>query len=393
MKGFKNKYFFVGIAVALVAGGVGCQKHKEFSGAEIAEAQDGFGLTSEFVATSNLVDLGVDETIGFSAAFNQRVSWELVVEGLNSGATMTFAGIGEYFVAENVIFDGRSTSERFFMSDEYVVAKLMVSGADTVFTIDSIETVRAYSYHRKEYNGVKHIVVDNFETAGGYKYSPVSLAVSTDALDSDVDFKGGENVVIEGNRSFKMSGQDDNNNGWVGGMNSENLVDFYLFSSENQLLIDSGINPEDLYFNIYIYGTGIESTAVQLKVYEYDHKTFMQGDTVEAPLASREDMRFAIYQAGEQGPPIAKTPYDQSINDGWIFDISIDWTGWKMVSIPYSSFRAANEFGAGAAGDRIKESWRICGMAVSLLAFPSTGVYVETYIDQLVITQGGKFQK
>lgn len=394
MKGFNKKYLFIGIAVALVAGGVACKKNKDFSGAEIAEAKEGFGLTTPFVATTNLVNLGSGETVGFSASFNQRVSWELVVEGLNSGATKTLTGLGEFFVAENVVFDGRATSERFFMSDEYVVAKLMVSGADTVFTVDSIETIRSYSYHRKEISGVKHIVIDNFETSGAFKYSPVSLAIATDALDSDVDFIAEENIVVEGARSYKMSGQDDNNNGWTGGMNSENLIDFYLFPNESQLLIDSGIDPEDLYFNIYIYGTGKESTAVQLKVYEFDHTSlYVPKEDSTYYISNREEMRSAIYQAGVGGPPTAKTPYDQSINDGWIFDISVDWTGWKLASIPYSSFRAANEFIAGAGGDRIKESWRICGMAVSLLAFPTTGLYTETYIDQLVITQGGIFQK
>jgi len=389
MKGFNKKYLGFGIAVAMLAGGVSC-KRDGFSGPELSAATDGFELTTSFAVTDTIVNLGADETISFSAAFNQKVSWEIVVTGVKSGAEKTFTGIGEFIDPSQAIFEGRASSARFFSSDEYVRADLSILGLDSVYSIDSLETVLFYSYHRKVLSGVKHIVIDNFESSGAYKYSPVSLAVATDALDSDVDFIANESIVVEGDRSFKMAGTDVNNNGWTGGMNSENLVDFYLVGNAMNLLIDSGIAPEDLYFNMYIYGTGHESTAVQLKVYEYDHKSFVKNDSVHE-LKTREDMRFDIFAPGP--PPLAKNPYDQGINDGWIYDVEVSWTGWKLVSIPYSEFRAANDLLFGGNGDRVKESWRICGMAVSLLAFPTTGVYTETYIDQLVITQGGRFQK
>lgn len=147
-----------------------------------------------------------------------------------------------------------------------------------------------------------------------------------------------------------------------------------------------------MYFNLYVYGTGHENTTVEFKVYEYDHKTFINQDSVEAPIKNREDIRYALYQEVD-GTPVAKTPYDQSVYDGYIYDQEVTWTGWKLVSIPYSYFRPANDFLTGGGGDRIKESWRIYGMAISLLSYPSTGFYTETYIDQLVITQGGRFQK
>jgi hypothetical protein len=392
MKVLNNKYLLLGVGLALLAGGIACKKKKEFSGPDLSIAKDGFELTSTFDVSDTVVNLGINETIGFSAAFNQKVSWEVVLTGLESKAEMTYNGTGEYFVAEDVQFDGRSGTNRFFINDEYVNASLTVLGLDSVFSIDSIETIQSYSYHGKVINGVKHIVVDNFEQAGGLKYGPVSLAVADDALDSRLEFLADTNFSVEGSRSFKMAGNDDNNNGWMGGINSENLVDFYLVQDTSRLLIDSGIDPANLFFNIYIYGAGYESTAVQLKVYEYDHKTFIQGDTV-VPLLTREDMRFDIFQAGVGGPPTAKTAYDQGVNDGWIFNVEVSWTGWKRVSIPYTSFWAANEFTAGAGGDRKKESWRICGMAVSLLAFPATGIYSEVYVDELVITQGGRFQK
>jgi hypothetical protein len=382
MKRLSKKYFGIGIAVALLTGGFGCQKNNDFSGPVLVPAQDDFALTTSFAVSDTTVNLELEETLTFSATFNQKASWKVVVKGLKSGAEKYYNGVGDHFTNESVVFDGRSNSQRFFISDEYLSASLYIMGHDSIFTIDAIKTIKSYSYHRKVINGVKHIVVDNYEEAGAFKYGPVSLAVAPDVADSEVSILADTNYVVEGNRSFKMCGRDDNNNSWSGGMNSENLIDFYLVDNTSELLIDSGIAPTDLYFNMYIYGAGRESTSVQFKVYEYDHKTFMQGDTVEAPIKSREDMLSA-----------AKVPYDQSVNDGWIFDVEVTWTGWKLVSVPYSEFRAGNEFAMGGGGDRQKESWRICGMAVSLLSFPKTGVFTETYVDELVITQGGKFQK
>ncbi len=390
MNGLKIKYFIAGTLFVLLAGAMACKKDQDYSGPEVAAAKEGFALTKEFAASSQVVNFQ-SEKLSFSADFNQKVSWDLQVKGLSSGAVKSYKGLGEYFNETEVVFDGRSSTTRFFNADEYVSAELTILGLDSAFVIDSIQTKKGYSYHSKEINGVKHILVDDFER--GNTYNKVSLAVSPDQKDSEIDFVADTNLMMQGERSYKMSGQDDNNNGWIGGMNSENLVDFYLYPNNQSSLIDSGIDPSELYFNIYIYGSGTASTAVQLKVYEFDHKTFMQGDTLEVPLKDRSDMRDAIYKPGVGGPPTARNPYDQSVNDGWIFDIEVSWTGWKLASVPYSSFRAANEFAMGAGGDRIKESWRICGMAISLLAFPTTGIYAETYGDYLVITQGGKFQK
>jgi len=185
-----------------------------------------------------------------------------------------------------------------------------------------------------------------------------------------------------------MRGQDDNNNGWSGGTNSENLVDFYLVDSLPKLLIDSGVPEDKLFFNVFIYGTGKASTTVQLKVYEYDEKTY-EKDTMIV-LDSREALRHALF-AGDGLPP--RITYDQSKNDGYIHDVQVNWLGWKLVSVPYSSFRSNADPAAGGGGDRNKESWRICGMAVSLLSFPETGQLTEAYVDYLSVTIGGTFQR
>ena len=79
----------------------------------------------------------------------------------------------------------------------------------------------------------------------------------------------------------------------------------------------------------------------------------------------------------------------QSVSDGWIYDIIVDWNGWKQVSIPYSAFRAANDPLTGGGGNRIKQPGRISAVAVSLLSYPTTGEFVKSYIDFLTVTENG----
>lgn len=392
----KNKIFQYGLGFLVLLGGLSgtssC-KRKSFAGPELSSAQEGFAFTSAFQANKPLLSFNdVDPTIGFSASFNQKVSWEVVVHGLASGAKRKYTGTGDAFTADQIVFDGRANGVPFFRSDEYLRAELLILGLNDTTVVDSIETINGYSYHRQVRHGVKHIVVDDFEQSSGSKYAPVSLAVATDAADNGIEFIADTNNLTQGVRGYKMLGRDVNNNGWCGGMNSENLVDFYLVQNPTQLLIDSGVKPEELYFNMYVYGTGKANSTVEFKVYEFDHKSlYVAAEDTTYIINNRADMLKAISDGG--GPPLAREPYDQSVNDGWIYDQVITWTGWKLVSVPYSQFRAANDLLSGGNGDRVKESWRICGMAVSLLSYPTTGNLVETYIDYLTITTGGKFQQ
>ena len=131
-------------------------------------------------------------------------------------------------------------------------------------------------------------------------------------------------------------------------------------------------NPENLYFNLYIRGTGQSNTAIELKAYELD-----SADS-KADLASI--IGTYVYNSGAQAN-----------NDGWIYDIVVDWEGWKLVSIPYSKFKPSSDLTTGGNGNRTKEPWKVTGMAVSLLSYPTPGLNVSADIDYVVISEGGPF--
>jgi len=192
------------------------------------------------------------------------------------------------------------------------------------------------------------------------------------------------NILVSGLNSFYMTGDDINKNSWSGGINSERLMDFYDVASISALLIDSGINPDELYFNIFVYGTGKEGSALEIKVYELDDKVGGKTDSIK----TRQDIVNYVIE----GKPIFKNTFDQTENDAYIYNFNVDWTGWKMVSVPYSQFIASKDINTGGNGDREKKSFRIVGAAISLLSLPE-GNKTELYIDNFFITQGGRFQR
>ena len=394
MKLFKNIYpYFLSISVFSAVIGLGACKPDKI-GPDLFPATSSFSILENFKSSSNSVNFGnAGSNVSFSAKFNENVSWEIELKGLSNGAVANWSGNGTEFDADDVLWLGKSNGVPFFSTGEYVNAYLKILGHDSIYQIDSIKVESAYSYQLQTINGVKHIVIDDFEKISSKRYAPVSLAASPDGADSETNFIASSNTFIQGSRSYYMIGRDDNKNSWCGGINNENLIDFYLVDSESKLRIDSGINPNDLYFNIFVYGTGKPNTSVQLKVYELDAKSYVNatGDTVM--INSREDMRNYVYNDATL-PPTVNTfaAYNQANNDGYIYDIEVTWVGWKLVSAPYAKFKPANDFLMGGNGDRKKESWRVAGMAISLLSQPTPGALVDTYIDYLVITQGGKFQ-
>ena len=392
------------MGVILITASLGsCKKKEKFSGNEIANATQGFELITPFVPSVTNPNFRLNSSLRceFSTEFNQRVSYKLKIKGIKSGAEKVFSGVGSKI--ENASWDGSSSNVYFFggNASDSVVAYLEISGWDSVYTAE-IDLQNPKNYHSNQtqdviIRGIKHIVIDDFDASGGPEYSSVSTAdPSSDQLDSKTSFGLDSAIRVEGGTSYRFSGQDDNDNGWSGGINSANLVDFYMVSSEDALLIDSGIDPSKLYFNIFIYGAGQPNTSVQLKVYEQDY-LYQIDQNDPNDIADNDTFnlktRKAIMDYYGTDPEAPLHVYDQAANDGYIYNIEVTWTGWKRVSVPYSDFVPNNDPLTGGGGDRVKESWRICGMAVSLLSFPATGAFTKTYVDFLTVTQGGVFQR
>jgi hypothetical protein len=358
-------------------------------GPEIKTASDAFQIEAAFETNTSTLNYAlIAQPIKFRAKFNEEVSWTVRLEGARSGAYWESQGLSNEIIDGQVEWTGQSSSINNFLFQERIGATLSILGHDSVYSVDSLEisTMPEFRDFTQTINGVKQVLIDDFDDRFA-KIDDLAAGMAPDQNDVNVSFKTSEEIVLSGNASYYMRGQDVNDNSWSGGINSATLLEFYRGQDSLELPVDSGVNPKDLYFNMYIYGTGKPNTSIQMKVYELDAKVGTVSENVNSVMD--------IYDfANEQSAPdIYSNVYNQGQNDGYIFDIEVTWTGWKLVSVPYSDFRVANDPGAGGNGDRVKESFRIVGFGVSLLSFPTSGQLTEAYIDRITMSYGGRYQK
>jgi hypothetical protein len=330
-------------------------KDEVMLGSNYQPASASFNVTSSLQAyklsdnsTTNVGDFQYD-SVYYKAKFNESVSWTLTISGLTSGATKTITGLSDSLDYTNAIWSGNSTSPRFFVNGEQAVAELSFLGS-SIAVKDTITLSSAIVYGGKTINGVKHIFVDGFEGSGKI------LETSHDFADDPYNFYGvNGDTSIDGSFSYKFGGLDVNSNSWLSGSNTR-LTALYGFISPTLT------NPEELFVNIYVFGTGKANTSVQLKLYEQE----------TLPVPSYDQ-------------------YKQDQNDGYVYDIAVEWIGWKLVSARYSDFKRANDPATGGNGNGIKEPWKVSGVGYNLNCFPTPGKEVGAYVDYLILTEKGKF--
>ena len=369
---------------SVILGGLMVSCGPDKVGPELKGASDSFNKAVDFhFYQDDVKDADVefhlyDESFFESNKFNEEVTWTLTVSGYRSGATAKFSATSDQVKETNCKWVyGQSENVFFFQRTEYLKFELDIIGLDTTYVTDSVEVIGVCKWNRKEINNVKHFVVDAFESDLPNPTSGMS-ATSPDNNDKDVMVSVTDVNNVEGAKSLFLTGTDLNNNGWVGGRNHERLVELHSANSIENMSIDSGVSEDELFFNIFIYGDSRKpGTTVEIKAFENEDTTFK----------SRDDLRlYALDEAS------TLTANQQAKSDGWIYDIIVNWDGWKMISVPYSQFRAANDPKTGAGGDRVKESGKISAIAVNLLSYPTSGLDVSTYIDFMSITQGGRPQ-
>jgi hypothetical protein len=291
----------------------------------------------------------------YVAKFNHTVRWTITISSWKTHAQKVLTGYSDYIDESNSIWDGGSSNDYFFgynTTNDSVEVKLTVQGSDLV-AIDTIK-LTGMKIYTDVFNGINHILIDDFEgTAPLTAFSPFY---------PDLDDLGGGNfgnnayngIKNQGNFSYRMYGKDMNNNTYIGSNNTPTLND-----------IPSGTitetDPNEVYINLYIYGAGRANTTVSVIAFENDANQAMG------------------------------TTFNQTINDKYIYQIGVDWTGWKLVSFRYSAFKRPNT-GAGL-GNNHKNPEKLSGLALELDSYPTPGYEVEGFVDMVVVTENGVFQR
>lgn len=294
------KRFIYFLSIALIA--TACEKEDEFIGPSSCDQFCEFRVSE--VLSHNQND-GVDftnESVEFSAKFNNTANWKIIIEGQESGALKTFSGSGRTIDPSTTNWDGKADGKWF--SDEECKVSLVVDNYPD--TISSNLTIM----HKYDYDGIG-TVINSFKNLFGINaYGGVTA-------DNTVD--------IDGNGSLHMEGTETGGLWWMGGM---------ALSPQGSYFSTPTTSPDQLYFNVYVYGTGSATTKLTV--------TFLEDEN--------EDGAF-----------------DKATEDGWEKPTIIDWVGWKLVSFPMSETTEMFENGHGN-GNKSKEFDKIKMIEVQLFS-------------------------
>lgn len=286
-------------------------------------AGDDFKITEVFSADRITADF-TSEEVSFSGKFNQIVSWQLTIEGTQSGAIRQFVGESNQIDA-SVMWagetDGAITNPRLFLKEE-CVARLEILGLNDILmdTITITET--------KEYG----FLFGDFENASTALSSPWFAPTTADVQDFIFVTVDSLTETWQGSHSMLLQGNDASNNYYIGNVGYNNIGAIPTATED----------ASELYFNVYVYGSGAESAA-KLEI------QFQEGDL-----------------------------------ENWLYQIPTTHTGWKFFAIPYSEFVKTQ---VSAFGNEKQDANNIRLMTILYSSVPS-GQQIESRIDYPILTTG-----
>lgn len=307
----------------------------------------------------------------FDNSFSHEVSWFLTLTGSLSGAVKKFSGTGSKLTMNEFVWDGGSDGVPFFMRDDSVHYSLTFLGSTISYAgalhIQDRASAVPYSGSRYIYNIngdtlQQYYFIDNFDGSPGIQTS------YSDAADGNgkavfyvVDKQGVDDKSVDGHLSYYMKGTDNNGNNYCGGASGEALAELNGWSKET--------DPGKVFINAYVYGyANRHGSSILFQLYE--------NDFAENPVS------------GPSSYPVR----DKTKNDMWYTIVQVNWVGWKLVSVPYSSFKPANDPMSGGNGNRIQEPHKLAGFGIELESYPTPGLTAEIGLDQVSLTTNKAFQ-
>ena len=370
------------LLVVLVITLVSCKrtsKDESFLGPRVMVAPEDFSIQGDtlgfkFTNTGTKVNF-LTGTSYFEAKFSSEVSWKVEIKSRANGAKKSLYGTSDALNMVSCPWNGESDSLMFSNGDT-CDAKLSITGF-----LDSLNSPKLISktfvitksrFYEKVINGISNHTIVDFEV------SPGLPGLTEPYFDKEDELRGAifssKNEYSErahGKFSLYCSGNDINNNGYIGGFDLPSLIGLLGVVKETK--------PEDVYLNVFVKGFPNKiNTGLTLILYELDSLN------VSSPAA-------ITAAKGIDVSLMKKLSYS---TDKWIKQVNVDWVGWRLVSVKYSEFKKpnTNEGVYGCSGNCILEPHKIRGMAVGLDSYPNTGYQAEMAVDNFVITEGGPFK-
>jgi hypothetical protein len=348
-----------------------CHRDKvNFVGPAFIAAPEGFGVTTSLTATPSPVDFSTGGKVTFNAAFTSAVSWTLTIKGQTSGAVHVIQGISAGLT--NIVWTGRHDGVFFFMKDETTTATLSFYGTSLTSSVN-ISITDVYNYTTcpgnvfPRYGDFESTPPANAPKISSPYWLKFNAAGSHQGLAGhNIDGQGKDSLATDrnGNPVPPVQGK---NYYYIKGLGTQQVfvdgIQTYTSgfgASPNFKTNALPTNPDDVWINLYLYGTGDPNAQLQLQMDEADFDGATSG-----------------YQPAE--------------DDAWRVFVTLNHQGWKLFSIQYSKLAISADPAFGGSGNRIMESNKLRFIEFVLLKATDPNSPVEMYFDYPIITVGGPF--
>lgn len=288
-------------------------------------------IYGEFLVVSSLspsqvnVDFAAGQNVYFSCEISKITTWELTITGQTSGAEKVINGTGKILDINSALWDGSTTRFPMFNAEVCDVMLTFMGELDTLFTTVTVDQPKANA----------GFVLADFETGWNGGWS--TFIQSGLGMDFNIKTDG---TSPQASGYYNMQGTVDWD--WLVG-----LVDFNS-SAYGSVTLPLSANPDNLYFNVLVYGeVGLPNTLV---LFRFDEDENQDGT------------------------------FDALSEDQFSIEVTVDWEGWRLISVKYSDLAGGGNGGGNFNPDKINK------VSVLHLANPASG-FAKSGIDYLIFTE------
>lgn len=307
-----------------------CSKPDEFyDGPNLYDVYGDFEVYTSLEGSQINVDFESGETVYFTCELSKVVNWQLKITGSNSGAEKIITGTSRTLDEEVALWDGSTTNLPIFRVENCnVELSFLTEETDTILTTSVFVTTPKLN---------AGFVITDFEEGWNPNWS--TFVQSGTSMDFGIKLDGTAPQLA---RYYNMAGVVDWD--WLTGMIDFNATAF----GETTMPLSN--NGDNLYFNAFVYGDPMYPNSRIL--FRFDEDENVDGT------------------------------FDITSEDSFGYELIIDWSGWKHISVKYSDILSANN----ASGGALHNPDKLNRVSVLHLADPNSG-YAHSAIDYLIFTE------
>ncbi len=327
----KKSYLFLFLILPVL---FSCRKDEKniFEGPNLNDVYGAFSIIEPLTHNVDSVDFSLGETVSFAAQLSKIVDWKITITGQTSGAVKRIEGTASTIDASVATWMGNTTDLPIFKNE---ICKIQLTFDGENDTLESVIKI----INPKINQG---FLVADFETG----FNPGWSTFIQSGADMDFQIKTDSNAA-QGNSYYNMAGT----------VNWDWLIGYVYFNANSYGAPHYPLtaNPDNLYFNLMVYGEpGLQNTLLLFQFQEDDDGNGAFNNTSE---------------------------------DLYSFEIPVTWAGWKLVSIKYSDIPClVNGQPSTPNGNGQHNPDKLQQINMLDLANPVSG-YASTKIDYIILTE------